>query len=108
DPSDAPGTARLAAEKLEPDFKRPFTADDWDLVMAGTGVGTKFDEHVSENATVIATSGIAAWAQWHLWHLHLELEAGIYDPADLKAASNDDGDDDDEVQRRAIVGKLFG
>ncbi|HTJ45997.1 MAG TPA: insulinase family protein [Kofleriaceae bacterium] len=110
DPPDAPGTARLAAEKLSPDYKRTFDWDQWDQILAGTGVGTSYDEAVTESATVISTSGIAAWAQWHLWHLHLDLEAGVYDPEDLagETGDNDNGDEAAAEQRHAVMSRLFG
>jgi zinc protease len=108
DPPDAPGTARLAAEKLEPDYKRTFDWAQWDLVLAGTGVGTSYDEAVTESSTVISTSGIGAWAQWHLWHLHLKLEAGIYDPEDLAGSDVADDDDDERKDTRTIMARLYG
>jgi zinc protease len=109
DPPDAPGTARLAAEKLSPDLERHLDADDLDVLMASTGVGTSEDQTVTESSTVISTSGLAAWAQWHLWELHLRLEMGGYDQASLKDETEESDEDDAvEAQRRAIMAKLFG
>jgi zinc protease len=108
DPPNAPGAARLAAAKIWPDFQRPFTLVQWDEIVAGAEVGTSYDSSVTESSTVISTSGVAAWAQWHLWHLHLELEAGIYDPADLKHETGTTGDDTEDARRRAIMARLFG
>ncbi len=109
DPIDRPGLARLAADQLDVDYARDFDEPTRQRLLAGLQTGTTQHASAVETATVFSSSGIASYAAWHLWWLHLQLETGSYNKYTVAAAQTGDKHDADAARLRAkVLGRLFG
>lgn len=109
----SPQLPEAAATLLEPHVRMQSLKDhfvvDW-VVRLGAQLTSAVDE-----ATTFTVRGSSAFADWHLWRLHLLLENGGYDEADLTKLRADAADraarrarDTERAWRRAIREALYG
>ena len=114
DPADRPYLADAAAVLLELDEEGFHERRVLDKLAWALGRGTATGYDVASTSTTFRASGMALWADWHLWVLSWWLDQGTFNRSSLHAVhrnaarlAKDESSELDEVTR-TLRSRLFG
>lgn len=111
EPDPRRGVAEVAAYMLDHDYNREFPLEIANKLNWALGLGTQLRRAASADTTVLASRGLAVYADWHVWRLAWLVDQGTYSAASLGALRRDlreASEREASPSGRAFVTRLYG